>query len=294
MLLPWEDRRCVICLVEQDEPLTVGHVIPQSVGGRLAVRNICASCNSTLGHTVEAGLNNDPRIRLSIEELQTQIPGLAEKMRAGREFVARDDEALVRATPGREGFKILDSPQEGGSRIKDPQRAWDEIETTLRRRLGADDALVASVRAIHDAAPEGQLVELVPGLSIKKGSVSSFGLPFTEPLAEDLCFLSVAYMFLSVIVQGAIYDPGFDAIRNSLRSGGSSEMWVVESFLADRPHEPWHGLAIQHSVPHLVVQVRLFGQHAWNITLPKIKCDEERLPVRLYQLDLETGSESFT
>jgi hypothetical protein len=52
-------------------------------------------------------LKDDPRIRVSIEELQAKIPGLAEKMRAGQEFVARDEGTVIRATPKRAGFKIL-------------------------------------------------------------------------------------------------------------------------------------------------------------------------------------------
>lgn len=268
------------------------HVIPQAVGGKLAVKNLCSGCNSKLGYTAEKGLKSDPRIRLAIEELQAKIPNLADKMRAGQEFVARDEEVVIRATPRSEGFKILDSPQEGGSRIKDRARAWKEIETTLRRHFGATDEQVEAARALHDAAAEGELVELAPGLAIKKSSVPDFGLPFTEPLVEDLCLLSVAYLFLSVLVQGAIYDEAFQPIRSALQGGDADGARSVESFLANRPHEPWHGLAIDQAVPHFVIQVRLFGQHAWKVSLPCIACQAE-LAARSYRLDLATGEEAF-
>src|SRR4029453_3336455 len=98
MLLPWKDERCVVCLQPQDRGLTNAHVIPQAVGGKLAVKNICADCNSRLGATAEAGLKSDPRIRVAIEDLQTQIPALAATMRAGQEFIARDEDVVIRAT----------------------------------------------------------------------------------------------------------------------------------------------------------------------------------------------------
>jgi len=294
MQLPWTDRRCIICLTEPEGGLSNAHVIPRSVGGRLVIQNVCAECNSRLGHSAEAGLKSDPRIQISIDDLKGQIPDLAEKMRAGQEFVARVAETVIRATPHGEGYKILDSPQEGGSRIKDPDRAWQEIEATLCRRLGASDEEVAAVRAIHDAAEEGDLVELAPGLSTKKGSVEEFVLPFTEPLVEDLCLLSVAYLFLSVVVQGAIYDQAFDPIREALQGDGPDGVWSVESFLVrSRPHETWHGLAVDQTLPYLVVQVRLFGHHAWTVTFPWITCRQELLPARLYHVDLKTGEEEF-
>ena len=40
MLLPWKDRRCIVCLVELEAGLSNAHVIPQSVGGRLVVKNV--------------------------------------------------------------------------------------------------------------------------------------------------------------------------------------------------------------------------------------------------------------
>jgi hypothetical protein len=294
VLLPWKDRRCIVCLIEREGGLSNAHVIPRSVGGRLAVKNVCADCNGRLGHTAEAGLNRDPRIRIAIEELQAQIPNLAEKMRAGQEFIAKDEELLIRATPQGEGYRILDSPQQGGSRIKDPKRAWDEIETTLRRQLGASDEQIAAVRAVHDAAVEGELVELAPGLAIKKGSVEDFGLPFTEPLVEDICLLSIAYLFLSLLMQGAVYDRAFDRIRNTLQGGKSDESWSVESFLVrSRPHEPWHGLSINRALPYFIVQVRLFGQHAWEVAFRHISCRLELLPARAYHVDLQSGEEAF-
>jgi hypothetical protein len=274
--------------------MTEAHVIPSAVGGRLAVEFLCAGCNSRLGHTVEKGLKSDPRLRLSIEQLKDDVPDLADKMRARQPFVARDEEGrLIRGTPYGEGYSVLDSPQDDGSRIKDPVRARDEIETTLRRR-NADEEEIEAALAAHDAAADGELVEVASGLSIRKGSVSDFGLPFSEPLVEDLGVLSIGYLFLAIVFPVRIYDLAFQPIRDALLGRDKSSVaWRVESFIVRaRGHEPWHGLAVDKTTPHIVVQVRLFAHHAWQVEFLRVTCTAGT-PVRSYRLELDTGEEEW-
>jgi len=60
-----------------------------------------------------------------------------------------------------------------------------------------------------------------------------------------------------------------------------------------RPHEPWHGLAVDQALPYFVIQVRLFGQHCWKVSFPKLGCRPELLPAQTYHLDLDSGEETF-
>ena len=154
---------------------------------------------------------------------------------------------------------------------------------------------MAAVRADHDAAVEGELVELAPSLAITKGSVDSFTLPFTEPLVEDKCFLSIGYLFLSLLIQDAIYDSALQPIRDALLHEVEPDgSWSVKSYLVrSRPHEPWHGAGVEQSEPYFVLQVRLFGQHAWRVDLSRIGWRQELLVARTYRLDLASGEEAF-
>ncbi len=76
MILPWTDPRCIICL-EQSE-LTLEHIIPKLIGGRLQSGFLCKSCNNTLGMNIDSRLKGDPQVRSAGLGLRDSLPGLVE------------------------------------------------------------------------------------------------------------------------------------------------------------------------------------------------------------------------
>ena len=50
-----EKGHCIICHSD-DVELTDEHVIPDALGGCYHVKNVCKSCNSILGRTVDINL----------------------------------------------------------------------------------------------------------------------------------------------------------------------------------------------------------------------------------------------
>src|SRR6266540_6184296 len=94
MEVPWPYDRCILCL--GPGPLTEEHIIPDSIGGKLWVRFLCASCNGELGHEIEHSVKNDPAIRLAVERLKERMPILAKKVREGRAYVGNGPTGPVR------------------------------------------------------------------------------------------------------------------------------------------------------------------------------------------------------
>lgn len=45
------NKQCIFCL--EEKPLTIEHVFPESIGGRLKIPFVCKDCNSKLGSTVD-------------------------------------------------------------------------------------------------------------------------------------------------------------------------------------------------------------------------------------------------
>ena len=45
------NKQCIFCL--EEKPLTIEHVFPESIGGRLKIPFVCEDCNSKLGSTVD-------------------------------------------------------------------------------------------------------------------------------------------------------------------------------------------------------------------------------------------------
>lgn len=123
MDIGWGDERCIHCLGvpnadDPDSVMTRGHVIPQSLGGKLYAYNECKRCNDRAGHGAEAALIGDPAVRAAAELIAEQIPGLIRRMRQRKVFIAQSDTGLlVRAAPDDgDEFKILQTRQPDGSR----------------------------------------------------------------------------------------------------------------------------------------------------------------------------------
>lgn len=290
MKRPWLDSRCVLCL-DSSKQLTNAHVIPTSVGGRLAIRFLCASCNSGLGHRVEGGLRSDPAVRHAVESVKATVPELARRLRDRQLFLAKTEHAVVRAIARGDQYRLLPSPQPDGSIVKDEQAARADIATRLRR-AGAGETEVAAALAKHDAAPRDVVVELVPGLTVRKGSADRYELPYAEHLVADECLLGIAYLFLALGIGTAIYAPELGAVRAVLHGEAAHDVWKVEALRAERPCEPWHGLAVDDVEPHIVIQIRLFGRLAWRVHLSRISCRIGTF-IRSYHLDLAEQRETI-
>jgi hypothetical protein len=298
MDMGWEDDRCITCLGtpsadDPDSMLTRGHVIPQSIGGTLFARNECKRCNQRLGRGAEAALVGDPAIRSAAETIADQIPDLIARMRKRKIFVARSETGvLVRAvTDDGADFKILQTPQLDGSRTASNADIRSEIETTLRRRGFAEQAVADELRRI-DEAPLGTPISIGDEFVVRKGTVDGFELPYEEPIVPDITLLPIAYRYLAGCVDGLIYGAPFDPIREAIEMNSVAHpgVWHVEPYWTRNP-APWHGLAIQKAEPHVVVYVRLFADLIWLVHFERIALTQNNCPP--YRIDLTDGSESI-
>jgi hypothetical protein len=286
MRIPWPDQRCIICLDEG--PLTRAHVIPAAIGGRLFSSLECKACNARLGHAIEARLKSDPCVRFGIEALGNEVPArLRRGMRAREPFVATIGDVTVRACGADdEDYRLYDTPQSDGSVVKDARRARDDIVTTLARRGASDTAIATALQRLDDA-PDGHFVRVAAGLAVRKGSVTAFTPDLSiASVVPETCPLAITYRFLALTAAGpSIYAPAFEGVRAALRGEPNTYGWRVDSRVAGRPHQPWHGLAISQLEPHVIVQLRLFGQLAWNVEFTTAALSRKP-DITAYQIDL--------
>lgn len=214
-------------------------------------------------------------------------------MRAGREFIARDEEVVIRATPEGKGYRILDSPQEGrlanqGSRAR-LGGDRDDASPAVRRERRTDRRRPYSPRRRCG----GRTRRTRPRSSDQEGQRRGLRAPIHRAVVEDLCLPSIAYLFLSAPMQRTVYDQAFDPIRDALQDGNSHAAWSVESFLVrSRPDE--HGTA---SASNKLARTSLTGTARRSARLesriPAAHLCEELLPTRSYHLDLVTAEEKF-
>ena len=59
-------EKCIICLkpYTKSNPKTLEHIIPEFLGGNMAVEFVCKSCNSSMGADFEGRLSNNPLFKL--------------------------------------------------------------------------------------------------------------------------------------------------------------------------------------------------------------------------------------
>ncbi len=62
-------KKCIICFAPHDDTskdkiLTDEHIVPEFIGGRIVVKNVCKECNSTLGYSLEGPLSNNIYFKL--------------------------------------------------------------------------------------------------------------------------------------------------------------------------------------------------------------------------------------
>jgi hypothetical protein len=295
----WGEERCIICLgtPRPGDPasiMTKGHVLPQSVGGKLFARNECKRCNERLGHGAEAALVGDPAIRSAAEAVAAETPELIRRMRRRKVFVAQSDTGLlVRAVPANDGddFTILHTKQEDGSTTAAAEEIRGEIETKLGRRGFSDEEVAYELRRL-DEAPLGIAVSIGGEFVIRKGTVEALGLPYDDPIVPDITLLSIAYRYLAGCVGSLIYGAAFDAIRDAIMTNALAQegVWRVEPVWTRQP-EPWHGLTIRETQPHVVVYVRLFADLIWLVHFEQValKADD----CASYRINLINGTEEL-
>jgi hypothetical protein len=107
----------------------------------------------------------------------------------------------------------------------------------------------------------------------------------------DACLAAVAYRYLALVAGRAVFTARLDGVRRGLLSGVVDDTAVVEVLIAQRPYEPWHGLAVLTTWP-VVIDVRLFGRLAWHVTFDGVGLADDYRGAA-YQLDLAQDEESF-
>lgn len=50
---------CIICLGENENPLTDEHIVPEFIDGNIVDKNVCKTCNCNLGSGFEGRLANN-------------------------------------------------------------------------------------------------------------------------------------------------------------------------------------------------------------------------------------------
>lgn len=264
--------------------MTLEHVIPKALGGKLVSRFLCKDCNSRLGHDLEGRAKADLTIRRLAARLQAEIPRLATRLEDGQTYVTVGPGTSSKGRIKNGVFVVNASKLPNGSLIQATATAAKLIQKMLARE-GLSHAQIASAMRHFEEGPENVKLSISASIEVVKWSVTGLRPSPEGPMLNPLIPVKSAYEFLALHVGAAIYQntPSLAAIRQSLRNGQFDAQHLAIERLHAPDAKPFHGLVFEGNHPYAKVQVRLFGQLAFRV---HFKCLSIAGPRSIYTHDL--------
>lgn len=286
MQVPWPHGRCILCL--EEKPLTVEHIIPRAIGGRLSADFLCKNCNDHLGHAVDTTAKRDPSIALAIHNFGLQHPTKMRGLDEGLPYLVEGAGGRSRAAVKKGRLRVRSERLSDGSLVQPTDIARRSVEVMLRR-AGYPESPLKAVLADFDASPDDERLEMVPGLEIAKWRVRKLAPDLEGALVSPLLPTKIAYEFLACHVGDAIYSdtPPLRGIRTALRNGTAHEHVRVDTLQTDQKR-PIHGLVVELGEPYVQIQIRLFGSIAYRVHFTRIAFGGIRF---VYTHELDTSRE---
>lgn len=276
MELPWEHRRCILCL-RDDVAMSRSHLVPQSLGGFVWAWTHCTDCNNRVGSAIESAVKRDDSIRHALErELAGVIPDLARRFASGQSYLAQSDAGNLKASFREGGFE-LGTTKIDDSMVQDRERARKSVATMLER-AGKSPPEIYGALARFDAVEPGQLMQIADGLAVRHGTIETFVLPYDGEFVSDHFPLAIAFHLLAFFLGDLIYHESLNPIRTAiLEQQDDPEQFIVER-LMDRStgYVPMHVLGLSKPAPYLVLRVQLFGPLLWHVHLLRVRADKLR------------------
>lgn len=291
MQIPWSGDRCIVCL--DKGPMTIEHIIPKCIGGKLWSQFLCQACNSFIGRAVEAEVRSDPSVRIAVRNLESRIPKLAKEIAENQGYVACGPGGKSRGRLRDGEFRVTSYQAADGSLIQPTPEARKSMKAMLTKS-GMKPAFVGVALEGFDRAPENERVRVAQGLEATKWTIEAVELDLSgSPLMNTLVPVKVAFEFLACHLGESIYDeaPQLNELRAILLGGkDGNEAFRVERLSASR-YEPFHGVCFEGNAPHARFQVRLFGWLTFRVHLLRVdaECDQYA-----YTHDLATGTEHLS
>lgn len=289
MHVNWVQNRCIACLSDSS-PLSLEHIIPASVGGRLTSNFLCRDCNSNFGHRFDHGAINGPSIVIALNQLKDLFPGLTRTPLENYAVALHSEGGTV---PGRlegENLRVRGHTAKDGSLVLPTDIGRASLKTILQREGIASNLVEESLRAF-DEAPGNQKIFLSPTVEAVKWDITEVSLDLSRTkLMSDLVPAKIAYEFLALHVGSAIYQeaPQFTEVRHALTSGTALPPLIRVERLMARDYKPVLRICFEAAHPHTRILIRFPGWLSFRVHFDKLRISGNRL---IYNHNLATQQE---
>ena len=236
------------------------HIFCEALGYFVVMRDVCESCNNTLGAVVDAAADADPILAWARKRAGLHIRGQA--IRHVDDAVDTEGRTVRSTWSSRSASAVAATTWEDGALIASAEVMPKELRKTIkgyarRERLPYDPTAVeATVRELltaYEHAPVGAVVRaeyLGHGVTITKGEVDTTTIVhFRDEEGMDRLFAKIAIEFVAYALGDATHllDPGFDEVRRFVRYGENPRTtnrdphdadsgWCIELRAQPHPH----------------------------------------------------------
>lgn len=290
MDITWPWNICIICLKE--DTLSKEHIIPDALGGILTCTFLCRDCNSYLGSSVEAEAKKDPSIRIAVDNLQSWIPGIADKLTEGQRFISYGPGGTERGIVRSGEFRVKSRTREDNTLLQPTDSARRSIKKILRKVDASDEVIHESLRKF-DEGGENERVKVAPGLEVIKWPIEKLEVDLSRSrLMSPIIPLKIAYEFLAILMGTVIYREiqEMTELRTALLQNAENH----GSFQVDRlnapEYKPFHGVCFEGNSPHARILIRLFSWLAFRVHFKRLAFGG---PCVAYTHYLDSGQDQF-
>lgn len=270
-------NKCFVCA--KSRPLTVEHIIPQAIGGKLKARLYCKKCNETFGECLDDEVSKQfgwigTLLNIKRERGETQPYEVAE-VESGTKLLF-DGKSLKRKSPivkvsSKDGKKLDFADVTARS-----EQELKKICSSIQKRYDVPGGM----KTFQDAHP---------------GPTDTEHVTMIDTILLRRAVSKISYGFLCTkLPETVIFSPPFEAIRQYMRYGGESALasanFVDTGFMVDgvRPIHKIH-VALNRSDNLLMGFVCLFGVYRFTILLAEGFRSELEWPDLDHTLDPVSG-----
>ena len=267
------NKKCIFCL--EEKPLTIEHVFPESIGGKLTIPFVCKDCNSKLGTAIDGKFQKVLPI-----ELERQNYGITGKKGHLPDVFSGDWIVDDPACPVKRVRIINGEPEvlpaveitddANGKKVSitipptmSPEQQRKMIEKTIRRiqldlhpeLKDSPDKLDKLVKSMtSDALSKAAFQSARPWLHQKRIAWSDEAVQEYLKIAYELAFCMYGYPYVTKSATA-------QELREAIFTGGQALQKVQSGFPADLPKEcdPFPDRELFFWIGHGMVFVRMFG-----------------------------------
>jgi hypothetical protein len=272
---------CFIC--REPRKLTLEHIIPQSIGGRLKAKIYCKTCNDTFGHSLDDEISNQfgwIGTLLGIKRARGKSQPYDVKDLKSGTILVFDGETLTRKNPivkitSRDGKKLDSADITARS-----EKELREISTSIQKRYG----LPSGMETFNEAHP---------------GPTDAENETTIDNALLRRAVSKIAYGFLCIKLPiNIIMSSPFDAVRSYIKNGNGQYLahanFVHTKFMTDyvRPLHKIH-IVLNRREKIVIGFVSLFGIYRFTALLAEEYQNKIEWPGLDYTFDPVRGDEIF-